>query len=83
MCIYKWDYYLYILIDSLFYSLDFKHATIDENGKKQQFFQIGVFNNLPLNVDTLQRWDNDEIHLKKDDEIIATIEVEDENNILI
>lgn len=72
-----------ILQDSLFYTLNFKDSKTDENGKKQQFFPIGNICNLPLNVDTLQSWDNNKIHLKKDNEIIFTVEVKDENNILI
>jgi len=71
------------VLQESFYSINFERAIIDENGKKQQFFQIGIFCNLPLNVDVLQSWSNNDIHLKNDDKIIETIKIEDENDILI
>jgi len=70
-----------VLQDDLLYSIDFEK--IDKNDRKSYLCQVGVFYNLPLNVDTLQSWTINEIHLKKDEEIIQTVEIEDKNDFLI
>jgi len=72
-----------ILQDSLFYSLNSQKSSRDENDKSLPFFQLGIFYNLPLIVDQLQKWNDNKIYLKKEDEIIEIIEIEDENDILL
>ena len=51
--------------------------------KDQKIYTVGLFNNITLNVNTYQKWDDNKIYLKKDNEIILEIEIIDENNWLI
>lgn len=49
----------------------------------QKIYPYGDYEGYELNFDAYQRWDDNKIYLKKDEEIIETLEVEDENMALI
>jgi len=49
----------------------------------QKIYPYGDYEGYELNFDAYQRWDDNKIYLKKDEEIIETLEVEDENIALI
>jgi hypothetical protein len=65
------------------YLLEENYSLKDKLNKNQQFYLIGNYEGIELFVDALQRWTNNRIYLKKDDDIICEIEVVDEKNMLI
>ena len=67
-----------ILQDSIFYRAE-KVNSIDSDNQ----YAIGSYNGLVLVVDKLQRWDDGIIYLKNNDEVILTIQLVDDNNVLI
>ncbi len=70
-----------VLQDSLMYNLN-DNLTIEQK-LKQKFYKIGNFENLSLMVDSIQLWTDNIIYLKNNEEIIETIEIINENDILI
>ena len=67
-----------ILQDSFFYRTE-KPNIIDTDSH----YSIGSYNSLLLVIDKLQRWDDGNIYLKNNDEVILTIQLVDNNNVLI
>jgi hypothetical protein len=57
-----------------------KSYTLNNN---QKIYPFGNYEGYDLNFDAYQKWDDNKIYLKKDEEIIATLEFEDENMVLI
>ena len=67
-----------ILQDSFFYRTE-KSNNIDTDNH----YSIGSYSDLLLIVDKLQRWDDNVIYLKNNDEVIQTIQLVDDNKSLI
>lgn len=67
-----------ILQDSVFYRTE-NLNTIDTDNQHS----IGSYNGLLLVIDKFQRWDDNVIYLKNNDEVIQTIQLVDDNKSLI
>jgi hypothetical protein len=66
-----------VLQDDLLYKLKSKLK------KDVQYYSIGEYNEIELNVDTLQLWTDNRIILKNNENIIEIIEIIDEKDMLI
>jgi len=64
---------------------DLKYALSPRNdiNYNDLLFPIGEFDNVNMYIDSLQKWSDNRIFFKNDIDIIAEIQIEDENSILI